>query len=177
MNEKINEMRWIEAPITIEFSAESLAPEDFKREFATLAESDDDPLSEWVKLARARGETKESDAVMLAMVIDLHRKIDELTRIVKGETKPRLALTHAAPISGLNFTHFRLESPLFAAGQTYYGRISLPVFPMRDVGLFFEAASECVAKKTLMHDRDEKAWDNYVASRERVMIRAMKGNK
>jgi hypothetical protein len=170
----LDELRWISAPLTVEFSPESENSKEFRLEFDRFAESDDDPLSEWLKLARARGETKESDPVLLAMTIDLHRKIDELTRFVKGEKIQRAALKHSLRLDGLNYSHFRIEKPVLQKGERYYARIAMPVFPMRDFGLYFIAASEKIAELSLMHERDQKAWDSYAASRERAMIRQMK---
>jgi hypothetical protein len=51
----------------------------------------------------------------------------------------------------------------------------LPTFPKRDVAVFFVAENERVAKITLLHDRDLKEWSSYVTSRERAMIREMRG--
>ncbi|MDR0664836.1 MAG: hypothetical protein LBF86_04870 [Helicobacteraceae bacterium] len=168
-------LRWISAPLIAEFSLESENRAEFKLEFDKFAESDDDPLGEWLKLARSRGETKESDPALLAMTIDLHRKIDELTRFVKGEEVRRVKLTHKSRLDGLNYTHFRIEAPELNVGERYYARIiAMPVFPIRDIGLYFTASSERIAALSLLHDRDQKAWDGYVASRERAMIRQMK---
>jgi len=43
------------------------------------------------------------------------------------------------------------------------------------VAVFFVAENERVAKITLLHDRDLKEWSSYVTSRERAMIREMRG--
>jgi hypothetical protein len=170
----LDKMRWISAPLVVAFSPEGDNSEEFRLEFDRFAESDDDPMSEWLKLARARGETKESDPVALAMLIDLHRKIDELTRLVKGEKVRRTELKYSVRLDGLNYTHFRVENPVFKRGERYYARIAMPVFPMRDLGFYFIAASDKIAELALLHERDQKAWDGYAASRERAMIRQMK---
>ncbi|GHV09231.1 hypothetical protein AGMMS50229_19000 [Campylobacterota bacterium] len=175
MDALTTELRWIEAPLEICFSLESAEPDRFKLEFNRLAESDDDPLSQWLKIARARGETKESDPVVLALLIDLHRKIDELSLKITGQEKERLTLEHTVRLDGLNYTHFKLAAAAFETGERYYGRIKMPVFPIRDIGFFFKAHSDEVGEIAVMHERDQKAWDSYVASRERVMIRQQKG--
>ncbi|MDR1451174.1 MAG: hypothetical protein LBI57_02390 [Helicobacteraceae bacterium] len=170
----LDELRWISAPLFAEFSPERENREQFRLEFDHFAESDDDPLSEWLKLARARGETKESDPVLLAMMIDLHAKIDELARLIKGEKKRLVELTRSSALDGLNYSHFRLKEPKLKAGERYYGRIAMPVFPMRDFGLYFVALSDKIAELSLLHERDQRAWDGYAASRERAAIRQMK---
>ncbi|MDR1911813.1 MAG: hypothetical protein LBQ52_05655 [Helicobacteraceae bacterium] len=172
--DNINEMRWITAPLTAEFSLENENGKGFKLEFEKLSESDDDPLSEWLKLARARGETKESDPVTLALLIELNRKIDDLTRFVKGEKKTRVELKHSAALDGVNYAHFLLADDSLIPNERYYARIAMPIFPIRDVGFYFIAKSARVGEIALMHERDQKAWDSYVASRERSMIRQMK---
>ena len=53
----------------------------------------------------------------------------------------------------------------------------MPFFPTREVPLFFKAISKNEAKVILLHERDEKDWNAYVVSRERVMIREMKAKK
>ena len=50
----------------------------------------------------------------------------------------------------------------------------MPTFPQREVPVYLEAKSENLAKILVMHDRDIKDWDAYVAARERVMIRESK---
>jgi hypothetical protein len=170
----LNELRWINAPLAVEFSLESENTGAFRLEFDRFAESDDDPLSEWLKLARARGETKDSDPILTAMLIDLHRKMDDLTRLIKGEKKPRLGLKNVSRLDGLNYARFRLADPALDVGERYYARIDMPIFPIRDIGFYFVAMNDRIGELVLIHERDQKAWDSYVASRERVMIRQMK---
>jgi hypothetical protein len=59
----------------------------------------------------------------------------------------------------------------------YYGRVEMPVHPKRDVGIFFEAQSQTLAKITRIHDRDEKEWGAYMTARERVLIREAREKK
>ena len=111
----------------------------------------------------------------MALLIDLHRKIDDLTLRITGQEKERLTLERLVHLSGLNYTHFKLAAAALETGERYYGRIKMPVFPIRDIGFFFKAHSGEIGEIAMMHERDQKAWDSYVASRERVMIRQRKG--
>ncbi|MDR3347515.1 MAG: hypothetical protein LBN32_02770 [Helicobacteraceae bacterium] len=172
--DNLDRLRWIDAPLEIEFGKESDSEEAFRLEFDRFAESDGDPLSEWLKLARSRGETKESDPVLLALVVDLHRKVDELYMKISGETKTFVPLPRKERISGLNYTHFNLIRSALDVGSRYYARIKMPVFPMRDIGLFFTAQSDTIGEISAMHERDQNSWNSYVASRERVLIRQQK---
>ena len=78
-------IRYVNAPLSIIF--EENLNEEFKREFDSLSGSDDDSVGEWLRLAKARGETSESDQVLLTLVLELHRKIDSLSAYIKGEEK------------------------------------------------------------------------------------------
>lgn len=168
-------VRLIAAPISILFEEESARSEEFEREYHTLSESDDDPIGQWLKIAKARGETSDSDSVVLNLLVELHRKMDNLERLIKNEKPKRLELSHEAMIESIGFHHFKLQSPLLKEGMRYYGRILMPVYPKRDVGIFFETETNDLAKIVKMHERDEKEWAQYFTARERVMIREMRG--
>jgi len=166
--------RLVPAPISICFSEADLESEIFEREYQQLSESDDDPISQWLKLAKARGETSESDPVLLNLIVELHRKIDALEMFLKNETPQRVSLINEGHIESIGFEHFNLKEDSLDVGKIYYGRISMPVHPKRDVGIFFEAQSPTLAKFVRIHDRDEKEWASYLTARERVLIREAK---
>jgi hypothetical protein len=169
-------VRLISAPIAIFFSLADENKEEFEREYHQLSESDDDPIGQWLKMAKARGETAESDPVLLKLMIELHRKIDSLERLIKNEEPKRVGLTCKEMIDSIGFENFMLKNPSLQEGELYYGRIEMPVYPKRDVGVFFKAEDDKLAKIVKMHERDIKDWSAYVTARERVMIREMKGN-
>lgn len=169
--------RWITAPLEVEFAPEEENKSAFRLEFERFSESDDDPLSSWLKIVKARGDAKDSDPVLLALITDLHRKVDELTMLITHAHKPREMLRHKTLIEGINYTHFKLGEPLLITQTRYYGRIKMPVFPIRDIGFYFTAQSQTIGELVLMHEKDQKSWDSYVASRERVMIRQSKAEK
>ncbi len=174
MSENIEDIRLIPAPIEIEFSKADENPEAFEREYHSLSESDDDPIGQWLKLAKARGETSETDPVLLNLIVELHRKIDNLEAFLKNETPKRLKLAYSAAIESIGFEHFKLKEPLLEKGERYYGRIAMPVHPKRDVAVYFTALDNSIAKIDKMHERDIKEWNGYVMARERVLIREMK---
>ena len=170
-------IRLIPAPIEIEFSKASLHPEEFEREYHSLSESDDDPIGQWLKLAKARGETSETDTVLLNLIVELHRKIDNLEALIKNETPKRVSLQERAKIIAVGFEGFEIEQPQFVKDELYYGRIAMPVHPKREVAIYFKALDEHVAKIERMHERDIKEWNSYVTARERVFIRELKEKK
>ena len=167
--------RLVPAPISIYFSEADVDKEAYEREYQKLSETDDDPISQWLKLAKARGDTRESDPVLLELVVELHRKIDALEMFLKDEVPKRLSLTYMSKIDSIGFEHFHLENDLLEVGQTYYGRIEMPVYPKRDVGVFFVAESQSLAKIIKIHERDEREWNAYMTARERIQIRELKG--
>jgi hypothetical protein len=169
--------RLVPAPISIQFSEASLDREAFEREYQKLSESDDDPISQWLKLAKARGETAESDPVLLNLMVELHRKIDALEMLIKDEKPKRVSLTCEAEIKAIGFEHFELKEPLLEEGREYYGRVEMPVHPKRDIGIFFKALSPTLAEILKMHERDEKEWAAYMTARERVLIREAREKK
>ena len=170
-------VRLVPAPLEISFDPADREPEAFEREFQRLSETDEDPIGQWLKIAKARGETKETDPVLLHLIVELHRKVDQLTQIVQNEEPERLPLSFHAQIESIGFEHFRLKEAGLEAGKSYYGRITMPLFPKRDMPLWFEAVDRNLARIVRLHDRDEKEWSSYVTARERVMIREMKGKK
>jgi len=173
----MSDPRLVPAPISIHFSQVDVDKDAYEREYQQLSESDDDPISQWLKLAKARGETAESDPVLLKLMVELHRKIDALEMFLKNETPKRISLTYEAKIESIGFEHFKLKEPLLEEGQTYYGRIDMPVHPRRDIGIFFKALSSSLAQIVKMHERDEKEWAAYMTARERILIREMREKK
>lgn len=171
------EPRLVQAPISLYFSEASSDKESFEREYHQLSESDDNPINQWLKLAKARGETSDTDPVLLNLVVELHNKIDALEMFLKNEEPKRVSLTVEAHIESIGFEHFKLTEELFDAGVEYYGRIEMPVHPKRDVGVFFVAENKTVAKIVRIHDRDEKEWGAYMTARERVLIREAREKK
>ena len=169
--------RLIKAPISLVFSDASLDPEIFEREYHQLSESDDNPINQWLKLAKARGETSETDPVLLKLIIELHHKIDALELFLRNEEPKRVSLTTQAHIDSIGFEHFNMSDACLDEGVTYYGRLDMPVHPKRDVGIFFIAQSTTLAKIIKMHERDETEWNAYVTARERVAIREAKERK
>ncbi len=170
-------IRLVPAPISIVFSEVDVDSENFMREYHQLSESDDDPISQWLKLAKAKGDTSDSDPILLNLVVELHRKIDALEMFLKNEQPKRISLMNEANIISIGFEYFKLGEEILEVQKEYYGRIQMPVHPKRDVAVFFQAQSKTLAKITKMHERDEKEWAAYLTARERVLIREAKENK
>ena len=171
-------VRLIPAPISLEFSKISDEKVDeYSREFHKLSDSDEDPISQWLKLAKARGETRDTDDVLLNLMVELHRKIDKLEMTIKGEKPQRIELETHIDIDSIGYEHFHIQKPVLNTGTEYYGRITMPVHPKRDVAVYFKALDSSLAEIIKIHERDEKEWGSYFAARERVLIRESKQSK
>jgi len=168
------DIRLIPAPLFLEFEEDK---EEFKDEYAKLGAEIDDPVGQYIKMAKARGETRDSDKVLLELVIALHRKVDEVISMMKNETKELIELKYTAKITHIGFEHFKIKEKLFIPNQKYYGRLDIPFFPQREVPIYFIAIDEQVAEILTMHDRDIKDYNAFITARERAIIREQKGIK
>jgi hypothetical protein len=110
---------------------------------------------------------------LLELLIALHRKVDELTAIIKNEQKSYIPLEFKTNIIEIGFDYFKIENDLFE-NKKYYGRMKLPVFPPRVVPIIFSGYDKSIAKIEFMHERDEKDYNAYIMARERAIIRQMK---
>lgn len=167
-------IRLISAPLTIQFEEDK---EFFKEEYDKLGAEIDDPIGQYIKLAKARGETSESDKVLLELVVALHRKVDELTSLIKNETKELISLKYNAKISEIGYEYIKFQNSVLVPNQKYYGRLDISFFPQREVPIYFIAIDEQIAEIILMHDRDIKDYNAFVAARERALIREKRGLK
>ncbi len=168
-------VRLISAPISLEFSKLSNEKlEEFEREFHQLSDSDEDPISQWLKLAKARGETRETDDVLLNLMVELHRKVDQLEMTIKGEKPKRVQLETESDIDSIGHDHFHIKENILETGAKYYGRVTMPVHPKRDVAIYFKALDSSLAEIIKIHERDAKEWSSYLTARERVLIREAK---
>lgn len=163
------------APIEISFSLTNDSNHiKFKREFDSLGEADDDPIGNWVKIAKSQGDNN-TDPLLLKLLVEMHRKIDTLQQIIENQQTEHIELSTSIHIQSVGYEYFKLDDGfLLEDDKRYYGRIIMPVFPKRQVAIFFKKHKDNIAKIEIMHDRDNKEWDFYVSSRERAMIREIK---
>jgi len=167
-------MRLIPTPLMIQFEEDK--PE-FKTEYDKLGAEIDDPIGQYLKLAKAKGETSDSDKVLLELVVALHRKVDELTNLIKNETKELTPLKYDENITDIGYEYFKFKNPVLQKNQKYYGRLDISFFPEREVPVYFIAVDEQIAEILIMHDRDIKDYNAFVAARERALIREKRGIK
>jgi len=171
----MSDVRLIEAPLTIDFEDAAAREHEFEREFGTISETDDDAIGQWLRSAKSKGDTSDSDPVVLHLMVELYRKMDRLEHLITGNTPTRIPLAHHGEIERIGFEHFELAEPLLEPSKHYYGRLELPVHPRRETPLYFEALTPTLAKIIRIHPRDDGEWGAYMRSRERIMIRHLKG--
>ena len=172
----MSEIKLFKAPLDMEFESDKDGSEKFKREFDSILPGEEDALGAWLKRAKSRGETKESDQVLLTLLIELHRKVDALSDYIKNEHKQYLPLKERTSIEEIGFTHIKISEEKFIKDEIYYARIAMPIFPKRNLSLYLRAVSENLVKIENMHEEDEADWNAYVTARERVMLREMRAN-
>lgn len=179
-------MRIINAPLKIDFGKVSKEFEaQCRAEFDRLSENNDDPISAWIRNIRSRGRVVDENEPILQLLIELHRKIDALSAQINNESKNYLALESSAVLEaiGHNVLIFGANSLMYLpnggleVGAKYYGRLDIAVFPPRKIPLFFIAQDSKNAEICLMHGRDEVDFDNYIAARERSIIRESRAEK
>jgi len=131
-------MRLVPANLDIVFEEVGERESEFLREFDKLSGNEDDPLGAWIKRAKAKGDTKESDQVILTLLVELHRKFDELNAYIKNEKFIKLELAQSSALDGINFENFRIKEAKFKEGVGYYGRIFFCFLSKGGGGVFFE---------------------------------------
>jgi hypothetical protein len=165
------------APISITFDKEFKQRDAYKREFDLLEQHEDDPVGHWLRVAKAKGEAKDTDKLLLELIVEMHRKIDQLSQEITGKAKKFISLEFDKPIVSIDYEHFKLKDEILEVDVVYYGRITMPTFPRRDIPVYFKAIDKSIANIKLMHQRDRDEWDAYVAARQRSAIREAKREK
>lgn len=168
------ETRIIKAPLKIEFSKIQDNEQIFKNEFDLLSENNDDPIGAWLKNIRARGKVVDDSEPVIQLLVELHRKIDALSASINQEKKEYIVLDSTLHLDSIGHNILVFSSNILESNARYYSRLDIAVFPIRKIPIFFEATDPKIAKITLMHNRDIIDFDNYIASRERSIIREQK---
>lgn len=169
--------RLVDTSLKIVFSEGNSENEVYNKEFISLHMLFDDPLNAWLQSDKIRKESENTDKILLTLIKELHRKIDTLTQRLTSEGPLHVPLTCSETLNAMGYEHVQFDCDALCEGVSYYGRIDMPTFPRRHMGIFFEALSSRLAKITLMHEDDKKDWSAYMAACERAMIRRMKGRE
>jgi hypothetical protein len=164
----------IYGPLGVSFSPVEESSQ-FEREYQQLSESDSDAIGQWLRLQRAKGDFEDTDEVLLNLIVELHRKVDRLEKVIRNSEKELISLANRKHIESVGFHHFELREDFLKEGELYYGRIEMETYPERDIAIFFRAIDSRLAEIERIHNRDDRDWSSYVRARERIMIREKKG--
>ena len=142
-------------------------------ELSYFDEHNQDPLSTWLKLAKAKGETKNTDPLILELIIQLHKKIDTLEKIITNEENKTTMLENTAKIIAIGHEHIRLDS-LDIISDKLYGRIKMPIFPAREIPILSSHHNDNIYKIDYISAKDTRDYDSYIVATERANIRKSK---
>jgi hypothetical protein len=171
----MSDVRLIDAPLEFSFDVESLNSVEFEREYILLSEAEKDAIAPWLRNARSKSDAGDSDPLVIQLLIELYRKIDRLENMLMNTAPKRIELSNNGKISRIGYEHIELLEPLLNTGEYYYGRLEIPIHPMREVSFYFKAQSATLGQIVRMHLKDRNEWGIYIMTRERAMIRHLKG--
>jgi hypothetical protein len=149
----------------------------FESEYKKLSEYINDDIKEWIKKLKTRGQLEDTDKILLTLLIELHKKVDNLEALLKQEDDNSLKLQHHSTIIGINFDYIQTNSYNFLENVLYYAKISLPIFPKRDIPIYIYGIEQNIAKIHLISQKNLEDWNALVMAKEREYIRELKGVK
>ncbi len=143
-------------------------------EYNKLSEYGHSDIEDWLKKAKAKGLTDDSDKVVINLLVELHKKVDRLESILKNSEDKNLILQHDSKIIGINFDYIKTNNLDFLKDKNYYARIVMPTFPKREIPLFLVGIDSNIAKINLISQKNLEDWNSYIMSKERELIRELK---
>lgn len=170
-------IRLVPAFLKIAYEPSALDNMTFMQEYYALLQMNDDPLALWLKSSKIRKEAESSDQVLLTLLIELHRKMDQLIHASTSDKPLHIPLATQANLKAIGHGAIAFQDAVLSPDENYYARIDMPTFPKRQIPIFFEAQSESLGKIVMMHEDDENDWNTYMMACERMMIRQMKGKQ
>jgi hypothetical protein len=161
-------MKFVRIAASISFEEVGDRATEFEREFESFSETDSNPVDDFIQKMKAREGKNAPDVMTITLIAELHKKVDDLTRLVKGETKELLRLQNNQILDFAWFDTIKLSE--LKTGTLYYARISMPLFRPRDIPFFFKAADSETAVITEMWPKDKNDFDGYLVSKDREEI-------
>ena len=164
-------------PTTLNFTYEEVRDsnkKEFQEEYNLLSENSADSIEEWIKKQQTKGQIEDTDQVLLKLLVELHKKVDRLESILKNENEQLLPLQYNAKIYGIHFEYIQTEKYCFLVDTIYYARISMPVFPKKELPLYLIGINDDIAKIHIVNQKNSDEWISFVMSKEREYIRGLK---
>lgn len=173
----MSNIRFVPAVLDLAYEEVGENSEKFEREFNVISEAEENSITQGIKHVKMRGETDETNLLMLNILSELYRKMDKIEQLLMHGDSKRLALASNGYIDNIGLEHFKLTEDILETGKHYYGRLELTTFPKREIAFYFEAIDPSIAKIEKIHVRDREAWGYFMTACERIMIRQLKGNE
>jgi hypothetical protein len=161
-------MKLVRTAASIAFEEVGNRKDEFEREFESFSSTDSNPVDDFIQKMKAKEGKNAPDDMTILLLAELHKKVDDLTRAIKGETKTYLPLTNERTLDFAWFDTVQLQG--LKSGVLYYARISMPLFRTRVIPFFFEATDEEYGTITKMWPNDKADFDGYLASKDREEV-------
>ena len=161
-------MKLVRTAATISYEEVNERLNEFEREFELFSSTDKNPVDDFIQKMKAKEGKNAPDDMTITLIAELHKKVDELTKIVKGETDTFIPLAHDTQLDFAWFDIVKLDN--LKEGQLYYARINLPLFRQREIPFFFKAIDGEYGEIVKMWPQDKADFDGYLASKDREEI-------
>ena len=146
----------------------------FQDEYNKLSEYGSSDIEDWLKKAKAKGLTEDSDKVVINLLVELHKKVDRLESVLRNNEEKHTPLQHSTKIVGINFDYIKTDGLDFLEDKNYYARVVMPTFPKREIPIFLIGKSANIAKINLMSQKNLEDWNSFIMTKERELIRELK---
>lgn len=134
-------------------------------------------IDEWLSIEMVRGEGENSDPLTIKLLVELYKKVEELSNIIKNQHTPPKSLKFCLDTSKIGYEGFEFDKDCLEVGTSYFARVNLPLFIKREVMVYFKAITPNCAKILKISRGNEREWNAFVAESERLEIRKVKNNE
>ncbi|WP_086253127.1 hypothetical protein [Campylobacter sp. P091] len=134
-------------------------------------------IDEWLSIEMARGEGENSDPLTIKLLVELYKKVEELSNIIKNQHTPPKPLKFCLVTSKIGYEGFEFDTDCLEIGTSYFARVNLPLFIKREVMVYFKAITPKCAKILKISRGNEREWNAFVAESERLEIRKVKNSE
>jgi len=161
-------MKFVRVAANIAFEEVGERANEFEREFELFSSTDTNPVDDYIQKLKAKEGKNAPDDMLIFLVAELHKKVDELTKIVKGSTTVYIPLAFEGQVDFAWYDTLKIDG--LRGGAEYYARIELPLFRTRQIPLFFCAGEDGICKITKMWPTDKADFEGYLASKDREEV-------
>ena len=134
-------------------------------------------IDEWLSIEMVRGEGENSDPLTIKLLVELYKKVEELSNIIKNQHTPPKPLKFCLDTSKIGYEGFEFDKDCLEVGTSYFARVNLPLFIKREVMVYFKAITPNCAKILKISRGNEREWNAFVAESERLEIRKVKNSE